>query len=125
MFLIVIAWSSELPSAPINKQKVHVEYPDIVDKSATFKPLAEHPVTVIVPFFTVTVFADNAVFNADKEVTPVPPLAIGNVPVTPGVTFLLPSNDAVLVLPRLVLIVLAVASLSAEVAEPPTVDEPA
>ena len=26
----------------------------------------------------------NAVFNALKDVTPVPPLAIGNVPVTPG-----------------------------------------
>lgn len=55
----------------------------------------------------------------------VPPFATGKVPVTPGVTFLLPSNDAVDVLPRLVLIVLAVSSFSADVAEPPTVDEPA
>ena len=46
-------------------------------------------------------------------VAPVPPLAIGKVPVTPGVILALPSNEAVEVDANLVRIVLAVANLVA------------
>ena len=52
-------------------------------------------------------------------VAPVPPFAIGRVPVTPGVTLAVPSNVAVEVDPRLVRIVLPVASFVAEAAVPP------
>ena len=53
------------------------------------------------------------------DVAPVPPLAIGNVPVTPGVIFADPLNDAVLVLARFVRTVRAVASFVALAALPP------
>ena len=47
------------------------------------------------------------------DVTPVPPLATGNVPVTPGVMSAVPSNEAVEVDARFVLTVLAFLSLTA------------
>ena len=51
-------------------------------------------------------------------VCPVPPLPAGSVPVTPGVTFAVPSKLAVDVLARFVLIVRAVASFVAAAAVP-------
>ena len=56
---------------------------------------------------------------------PVPPFVIGKVPVTPGVIFAVPSKLALPVFAKFVLMVLAVCNLTAEVAAPPTLEEPA
>ena len=54
-----------------------------------------------------------------------PPFVIGKVPVTPGVIFAVPSKLALPVFAKFVLMVLAVCNLTAEVAAPPTLEEPA
>lgn len=51
---------------------------------------------------------------APNEVIPVPPLATGKVPVTPGVTLADPLNETADVLAKLVWKVLAVVSVAAE-----------
>ena len=58
------------------------------------------------------------VWHPPLAVAPVPPLATGSVPVTPGVMFPPPVNVAAEVEPRFVLMVLPVASWAALVAVP-------
>jgi len=62
--------------------------------------------------------------SEERDVTPVPPLVTGSVPVTPGVIFAVPLKLAVDVDPRFVRIVLAVASFVAAVAVPPEARAP-